>query len=639
MGIQNRIIQGQALIVWKDESLNLKMDDIDTDQITPSDYCITPHMDRMDHYWKKGAFLHLIKDFKGQVSAGKNFLVVGDRFGIGSSREMSPASLMAVARDAGLELVILCGTGVASIFLRNAVNLGLMVVQCPKAVEEAREGNCFSFETHGRILKNLTLGTFYTPIPLNATDQAILDAGGLISMGRRALDEPLLPKPFCRTTQDDPGITLTRELVNSHRVDPGESFFRGDRIRVACDLLPASDGTAPFAIYAFEQTIQNRESIPKNIAIIFDHFVFTGDENHQSQSEISKAFLGHYQIPSRYYTTAGDGIFHIVLPERGLVRPGDVVAGADSHTRSLGAYGVLGFGVGSTELGVGWATGFAFFTIGSQVKIRFKGRLSPWVSGKDIALSLISQGNALGLRGSNIEFVDKDQGLSMADRHTLCNMMAEAEAISAVFALDDVTTAWYRERHIEITGDRQPLDRKDCLYDLVKEVDLSNYTPMVALPFHPSNVTSPGDPAVKDIPIQKVFIGSCTNGMYSDLLRAAMVISKSCRERVAPHVELLVYPGSRDIFARCQRPDKALGGQKVLEVLENAGALVRPSWCGPCFGQGRDKLGPGQTAVATFNRNWKNRSGLGGRVILSSPETAAASALKGFLDSPVYWDK
>ena len=418
--------------------------------------------------------------------------------------------------------------------------------------------------------------------------------------------------------------------------DPGEPFTRGSRIRVACDLLPASDGTAPFAIYAFEQTVQHKNISPKNPAIVFDHFIFTGDEKHLQQAEISKEFIRRYRISSRYTTTPGDGIFHIILSEKGLVRPGDVCAGADSHTRSLGTYGVLGFGIGSTELGVGWATGTAYFSVGSQVKIRFSGKPCLWVSGKDIALSLIRQGDALGLRGSNIEFADEDFGLSMADRHTLCNLMAEAEAVSAVFAPDEITYAWFDDHGINLTGDRCKVIRKDSLYDVVKAMDLSVFSPVAALPYSPSNVMDIDDLAVEKVPIHKVIIGSCTNGMYPDLLRAAMVIHRSDTKGAASGVEFLVYPGSRDILDRCKQPDASLGGQAVVDVLEGAGAVIRPSWCGPCFGQGADKLLPGQTAVATFNRNWKNRSGIGGRVILTSPETAAASVLKGRLSSPVY---
>ncbi len=210
--------------------------------------------------------------------------------------------------------------------------------------------------------------------------------------------------------------------------------------------------------------------------------------------------------------------------------------------------------------------------------------------------------------------------------------MAEAEAVSAVFIPDEVTYQWFDDHGIGLTGQPPLVSRNDNLYDVVTNMDLEGFTPVAALPFSPSNVRAIDDPEIENIPIDKVIIGSCTNGMYQDLLRAALVIHRSAR--ASSGVEFLVYPGSRDIFARCKQPDYLLDGQSVADVLEGAGAVFRKSWCGPCFGMGSDKLGPGQTAVATFNRNWKNRSGIGGQVILTSPETAAASVIEGCLAFP-----
>lgn len=370
--------------------------------------------------------------------------------------------------------------------------------------------------------------------------------------------------------------------------------------------------------------------------IIFDHFIFTDDPRHIRQQEISRSFIQRHGLSGRAESGPGEGIFHIILLEKGLVRPGDVVAGADSHTRSLGAYGALGFGIGSTELGVAWAFGSACFTLGPQVRIRFTDRPGPWVSGKDIALSLIKMGPDLDLRGANLEFEDTGQGRSMADRHTICNMMAEAEAVSAVFLPDGVTFKWFSDRGIHINikpgHPAQGGPGPDAAYERIATFDLQEFSLAAALPFSPSNVRTVAALRGRNLRVDKAIIGSCTNGQYRDLLAAAGVIHSF--RRLPLKTELLIYPGSRKIRERCNHPEPDLDGRTVAQVLEKAGACIRPSWCGLCFGQGKDCLHPGETAITTFNRNWPNRSGVGGRVILVGPAVTAASALAGYECGP-----
>lgn len=230
MGKPGDKVTGRALVVWADASKQSKMDDIDTDQITPSGFCVTTDLDRPDENWKAGAFRYLIPDFQSRIRQGENFLVVGKRFGIGSSREMSPAGIKAIGDDTGQEVIIICDARPGNIFMKNAVNLGLAVVVSPDAVADARDGHEFSFDKVNRELKNLTLDKAYDPAPLNAVDREILDAGGLIRMGRHMLGhsaaDKISPPPA------GPGLTYTQRIIRTHQAEPDARLDNGERVRV-----------------------------------------------------------------------------------------------------------------------------------------------------------------------------------------------------------------------------------------------------------------------------------------------------------------------------------------------------------------------------------------------------------------------
>ena len=641
----DRRIRGRALIFWDPKSLPgtrfaKKLDAIDTDQITPAADCVSESLETLDEKWKAGSFRYLMPDFRARVHRGETFVIAGDRFAIGSSREMSPAGLKGVAEEAGRELVVVCGHNMGDIFRRNSFNLGLHVVQSPEAVSDAHDGDEFSFDPVTRALTNETQGKTYSPVVLSEKEEEIRRAGGILAIGRREFRQAVETDPRIDwpTPEQARRMSTTEQIVWAHRVDkslkPSE-LQPGTTLRVYADLLPASDGTAPFAIHTFNQITGGNTIFPRQAAIANDHFVFTGNEADDKQTAIGRAFARVHGLEPPYYATPGDGIFHFYFPEQGLVMPGQFIPGADSHSRAYGAYGAVGIGVGSTTLGFGWSTGYIYFTLANQRRVVFRGRLQPWVSGKDIVLELLRRWGAKQAQGMSVELVDADQQLPIAYRNTIANMMAEAEALNGVFAADEVTDGWYRQKGVTDLPYPPVSPGADATYVIDETLELGDVRPMIAKPFSPGNAFPAEDVAREHITFDKALIGSCTNGSYDDLLQAALVM-RAARDRGARRVEreFAVFPGSGGVGKQIERPDPRLGGESVAEVFRSVGGQIRQSWCGPCFGQGPDALAPGQRAITSFNRNWQNRMGLGGEGYLASPAVVAASALVGYMAPP-----
>jgi 3-isopropylmalate/(R)-2-methylmalate dehydratase large subunit len=636
------VVRGRALIFWDPKSPpgTKKLDAIDTDQITPAADCVSESLDTLDERWKAGSFRYLMPDFRARVHRGETFVIAGDRFAIGSSREMSPAGLKGVAEEAGLEMVVVCGQNMGDIFRRNAFNLGLHVVQCPDAVADARDGEEFTFDPVSRELANVTQGKTYQPVPLSPKEEEIRRSGGIFAVGRRELAESLATPPVV----DFPGADLARDMstteqiVWAHRVD--KSLTRADlkpgaTLRVYADLLPASDGTAPFSIHTFNQITGGRLIYPRQAAIANDHFVFTGKVEDDRQTAIGREFAAAHGLVKPYYATPGDGIFHFYFPEQGLVLPGQFVPGADSHSRAYGAYGAVGIGVGSTTLGFGWSTGCIYFTLPKQRRVTFVGRLNPWVGGKDIVLELLRRWGAKQAQGMSVEFVDAGLALPMVSRNTIANMMAEAEAMNGIFAPDEVTFSWYRDKGITDLPYPAVRPGPNAVFEIDETFHLGDVAPMIAKPYSPGNAFPADDVARERLTFDKALIGSCTNGSYDDLLQAALVIRAARGQGVKSAArEFKVFPGSGGVGRQIERPDQRLGGESIAEVFRAAGAVIRRSWCGPCFGQGEDALSPGQRAITSFNRNWQNRMGQGGEGYLASPAVVAASALLGYMGPP-----
>jgi 3-isopropylmalate/(R)-2-methylmalate dehydratase large subunit len=647
------LISGRALIFWDPMSLpgtkfGKKLNAIDTDQITPATDCVSESLETLDEKWKAGSFRHLMPDFRERVHAGQNFIIAGDRFAIGSSREMSPAGLKGVAEEAGLEMVVVCGDNMGDIFRRNSFNLGLHVVQSPQAVADARDGDAFTFDPATRALTNTTRGKAYEPLPLSPKEEEIRRSGGIFTVGRREFRRSVLTMPAIDwpDEHDARRMSSTEQILWAHRVDKdldARDLVPGMTLRVYADLLPASDGTAPFAIHTFNQITGGRTIFPRQAAIANDHFVFTGVEADDKQTSIGREFARRHGLEKPYYATPGDGIFHFYFPEQGLVAPGQFIPGADSHSRAYGAYGAVGIGVGSTTLGFGWSTGYIYCTLARRRRVTFTGRLQPWVGGKDIVLELLRRWGALQAQGMSVELVDANRQLPIAYRNTIANMMAEAEALNGIFAADGITDDWYRRKGFSELPYPRVHPGPDAVFEIDEDLDLAGVRPMIAKPFSPGNAYPAEEVARERLSFDKAMIGSCTNGSYDDLLQAAFVLRAARAQGIAKvERELAIFPGSGGVGRQIETPDPRLGGESIADVFRSVGGGIRQSWCGPCFGQGPDSLVPGQRAITSFNRNWQNRMGFGGEGYLASPAVVAASALLGFMAPPselgLTWD-
>ncbi len=631
------VVRGKTLIFWDPKQPGKKLDAIDTDQITPSKYCVSESLSSLDEKWKEGAFIYLMPEFRERVRNGETFIIAGDRFGIGSSREMSPAGLKAIAEEAGREMVIVCGNNMGDIFRRNAFNLGLEVVQCPQAVEDAQDGDQFAFETTTRTLTNETQIKTYTPLALTPKEDEIRQTGGIFALGRREFEESLRGQPLIEWPDPETArrMTTTEQIVWAHRVDKDAEVKPGATLRVYADLLPASDGTAPFAIHTFNQITGGNKIAPRKAAIANDHFVFTGNVEDDKQTSISRAFAEVHQIEKPYYATPGDGIFHFYFPEQGLVLPGQFIPGADSHSRAYGAYGAVGFGVGSTTLGFGWSTGYVYFTLAKARRVMISGTLQPWVSGKDVVLKLLHIWGTKQSQGMSVEFVDRNRQLPISYRNTIANMMAEAEAQNGIFAPDEITYAWYRAKGITSLPYPPIQPGKNASYQIDESLDLSDIVPMIAKPYSPGNAFPAEEVAKERIAFDKAYIGSCTNGSYDDLLQAALVLRAARAVGLKKAVrDLVIFPGSGGVKSRIENADLRLEGESIASIFRSVGGQIRNSWCGPCFGQGPDALQRGQRAITSFNRNWQNRMGVGGEGFLASPSVVASSALLGYMAPP-----
>jgi homoaconitase/3-isopropylmalate dehydratase large subunit len=238
-------------------------------------------------------------------------------------------------------------------------------------------------------------------------------------------------------------------------------------------------------------------------------------------------------------------------------------------------------------------------------------------------------------QGMSVEFVDQDKQLPMVSRNTIANMMAEAEALNGIFAPDDLTVSWYRQKGM--TSLPYPLLRPgaNAIFEIDETFDLGAVAPMIAKPFSPGNAFPAEEVARERLTFDKALIGSCTNGSYDDLLQAALVLRAAKGQGLTAAVrEFKVFPGSGGVATQIERPDQRLGGDSIANVLRSVGAVIRQSWCGPCFGQGEDALHRGQRAITSFNRNWQNRMGLGGEGYLASPAVVAASAMVGYMAPP-----
>ena len=413
-------------------------------------------------------------------------------------------------------------------------------------------------------------------------------------------------------------MTLVEQILAAHtdkkKVSPGEF------LTVRVDLIMANDLTFPIAIKEFRQLGLDRVFNPKKIVFVPDHFTPAKDIASAEQVKLSRDFAQEQGI--LYFELGQMGIEHVLLPEQGLVLPGDVVIGADSHTCTYGALGAFATGMGSTDVAAAMATGDIWMKVPPTIKLIYHGSLGKWVGGKDLILYTIGDIGVDGALYSAMEFTGEAiDALTMAGRFTMANMAIEAGAKAGIFRVDGKTLDYVKSRAKRPYKVYEP--DSDAEYSQVIEYDVSAIEPQVALPYSPAN-TKPVS-QVGDTEIDQVLIGSCTNGWLEDLQISARILKG---RKVHPRVRCLIIPGSQQVYL-----DALTEG--LMEIFIRAGAVVCTPTCGPCLGGHMGVLAAGERCISTTNRNFVGRMGSpDSEVYLSNPAVAAASAVVGRIASP-----
>ena len=415
------------------------------------------------------------------------------------------------------------------------------------------------------------------------------------------------------------GMTMTQKILAAH--SGLDQVKAGQLIRAKLDEVLGNDITTPVAINEFNKAGFTSVFDRTRVNIVLDHFVPNKDIKSAQQSKQCREFANKYDILN-FFDVGQMGIEHALLPEQGIVTAGDCIIGADSHTCTYGAVGAFSTGVGSTDLAAGIATGECWFKVPSAIRFVLKGQLRPNVSGKDVILSIIGQIGVDGALYKSMEFTGPGvANLTMDDRLCICNMAIEAGAKNGIFPVDEITTEY-------LTGRSQRewtvyAADEDAEYEQTIEIDLSALVPTVSYPHLPEN-THPASEG-KDIAIDQVVIGSCTNGRLSDM-EAAYNILKG--KHIAKGVRGIIIPATMAIYKECIR-------RGWTEAFIDAGCIVSTPTCGPCLGGYMGILAEGERCVSTTNRNFVGRMGhVESEVYLASPATAAASALTGHITDP-----
>ncbi len=421
------------------------------------------------------------------------------------------------------------------------------------------------------------------------------------------------------------GHTITEKILMSHV--PGlKNISPGDFITAKVDLCLGNDITSPIAIKEFKG-LGRKVFNPNRIALVPDHFMPAKDMQSANQAKLLKDFAGEHKL-TNYFEPGEMGVEHALLPERGLILPGDLIIGADSHTCTHGALGAFATGVGSTDLAYAMAFGECWFKVPETIKIEFTGKPRKWVSGKDLILHVIADIGVSGALYKAMEFTGETiENLSMDDRFAMCNMVIEAGAKNGIMPVDNVTGKYVKAA----VRKYKPVRKSDRIFEGdsdaacadVRKYNISRLEPVVAAPHLPSN----GKPVSSfgDVKVDQVVIGSCTNGRISDLKQAAAVLKN---RKVNSRTRLVVIPATRDIYLEAVKEGYA-------EVFVKAGGVFCTPSCGPCLGGHMGILAEGETAIATTNRNFVGRMGHPKSfVYLSNAAVAAASAVTGRITHP-----
>jgi len=415
------------------------------------------------------------------------------------------------------------------------------------------------------------------------------------------------------------GMTITEKIMAQH-AGLAEAV-PGQIINAKIDVALGNDITAPLAITAFRQAGAQTVFDKDRVILVPDHFTPNKDIASAEQSLLLRQFAAEHQL-TNYFEVGRMGIEHALLPERGLVAPGDLVIGADSHTCTYGALGAFATGVGSTDLAAAMITGEIWLRVPESIQFVYYGQLPAWFGGKDLILHTIGDIGVEGARYKAMEFTGESiAALDMDGRFTMANMAIEAGGKNGIFAVDDITLEYVMGRVVRPY--RVVSSDPDAVYAEVREYDVGALDLQVACPSSPGKVT--GVRELADVTIDQVVIGSCTNGRMEDLRVAARILRG---RKIAPNARLVVIPATQAIYLAALR-------EGLLEIFVEAGAAVSTPTCGPCLGGHMGVLGPGEVAVATTNRNFVGRMGhTTSQVYLAGPAVAAASAVQGYIAHP-----
>ena len=417
------------------------------------------------------------------------------------------------------------------------------------------------------------------------------------------------------------GMTMTQKILAAHA---GLSEVKaGQLIEANLDLVLGNDVTCPVAINVFEENGADSVFDNTKIAMIMDHFTPNKDIKAAEQVKISRQFADKYDI-NNYRDVGQMGIEHALLPEIGLVGPGSLCIGADSHTCTYGALGAFSTGVGSTDMCAGMISGKAWFKVPSAIKFELVGEPQGYVSGKDVILHIIGMIGVDGALYKSMEFCGEGiKHLNMDDRLCIANMAIEAGAKNGIFPVDDITREYcdgrFQGTPVEYTAD------EDAEYDETYVIDLATLRPTVAFPHLPENTKTVDEIGETEVKIDQCVIGSCTNGRLSDLRAAANVLKG---KKIAKGVRCIIFPGTQQIWKDAMH-------EGLFDIFIDAGAVVSTPTCGPCLGGHMGILAAGEKAISTTNRNFVGRMGhVDSEVYLASPAVAAASAVKGYITDP-----
>ena len=417
------------------------------------------------------------------------------------------------------------------------------------------------------------------------------------------------------------GQTITEKIFSEH---VGKTVHAGEIVRSPIDMVIGNDITTPISIKAFEDSGAKSLANPDGFSIVLDHFIPAKDIASANQARISRDFAKKHNLKN-FFDEKDMGIEHALLPEKGLVVPGDVIIGADSHTCTHGALGAFSTGMGSTDLAFAMITRGNWFKVPESIKVVLSGKPGKYTTGKDIILEIIRMIGVDGALYKTLEFTGSTiEHLTMDDRFSMCNMAIEAGAKSGIVAYDEITKKFLADKDLA----REPrihYSDEDAVYSQVLEIDVANLDPVIAYPFLPSNGHSVVQAVADKIKVDQAFIGSCTNGRLADLKVAAEILKG---QKVHQDVRLIVTPGTQKIL----REANHLG---YIDIIVDAGGVVSNPTCGACLGGYMGILGDNEVAISTTNRNFVGRMGSrSSKVYLANSAVAAISAITGYITDP-----